>query len=273
MILNDTQITRLCVPPKFMVKRYVPHKPDYNATTVLSVFIVPSLVEFPSYQTEAEIQEEIKNSDPSNYRGTVSYRILTEAEYLNFRPMIEDFVEGQIKTKQVINRNQDGSFKPLPKEEQRIVSFGLSSFGYDFRIAKDFKIFTNINSTVVDPLNFNNKCFVDFTGDVCIVPPNSFVLARTVERFNMPKNIVGVCTGKSTIARSGLSIMVTPLEPGWEGYLTLEYANTTPLPVKLYANMGGGQIMFYKGDCPEVTYADRDGKYQDQGPEVVTLKV
>lgn len=177
---------------------------------------------------------------------------------LSDNPMISPFVENQVRTD--IKGN-------------KIISYGLSSFGYDFRIADEFKIFTNINSRVIDPLNFDNNSFIDFKGPVCIVPPNSFVLARTMERFKMPDNIVGVCTGKSTIARSGMSIMVTPLEPGWEGYLTLEYANTTSLPVMLYAHMGGGQIMFYEGEYPDVTYKDRNGKYQNQGEEVVTPRV
>lgn len=193
----------------------------------------------------------------------------------NFQPMIVPFVDRQVR----YHYNPDPSkcerreVEGIVVYDQKIISYGLSSFGYDFRVANEFKIFTNVNSTVVDPLDFDNNCFVDFVGDVCIVPPNSFVLARTVEKFNMPEDVVGVCTGKSTIARSGLSIMVTPLEPGWSGYLTLEFANTTPLPVKLYANMGGGQIMFYKGERPSITYADRAGKYQNQAAEVVTPRV
>lgn len=173
-------------------------------------------------------------------------------------PMIHPFTNRQVK---------------LDESGKRIISYGLSSFGYDFRIANEFMIFTNMNSSIVDPLDFKNESFVKVVGDKCIVPPNSFVLARTVERFKIPTNVVGVCTGKSTIARSGMSIMVTPLEPGWEGYLTLEYANTTSLPVILYANMGGGQIMFYQGEEPEVTYKDRAGKYQNQGPEIVTPRI
>jgi dCTP deaminase len=173
------------------------------------------------------------------------------------KPMMEPFVPHQV-------RIVDG---------KKIISYGLSSMGYDFRVGREFKIFTNINSTIVDPLDFDNNSFVDFVGDVCIVPPNSFVLARTLEKFHIPDDILGVCTGKSTLARSGLSIMVTPLECGWSGYLTLEYANTTPLPVKLYAGMGGGQIMFYRGNRPEVTYRDRNGKYQDQTDQPVPPKV
>jgi dCTP deaminase len=156
----------------------------------------------------------------------------------------------------------------------KIVSYGTSSYGYDVRCADEFKIFTNINSTVVDPKNFDEKTFVDFKGDVCIIPPNSFALARTVERMKIPRNVLTVCLGKSTYARCGIIVNVTPFEPEWEGYVTLEFSNTTPLPAKIYANEGCAQVLFFKSDdtC-EVSYADRGGKYQGQAAEVVCPKV
>ncbi len=163
--------------------------------------------------------------------------------------MIEPFAEGQV-------RSQDG---------RKIVSYGTSSYGYDVRCAGEFKIFTNINSTIVDPKNFDPKNFVDFEGEVCIVPPNSFALARTVEYFRIPRNILVVCLGKSSYARCGIICNVTPLEPEWEGHVTLEFSNTTPLPARIYANEGVAQMLFFESDevC-ETSYKDRGGKYQGQ---------
>jgi len=152
----------------------------------------------------------------------------------------------------------------------RIVSYGTSSYGYDVRCAREFKIFTNINSTIVDPKAFDEKSFVDFVGDVCIIPPNSFALARTVEYFRIPREVLTVCLGKSTYARCGIIVNVTPLEPEWEGHVTLEFSNTTPLPAKIYAGEGCAQMLFFSGDevC-ETSYRDRGGKYQ--GQQGVTL--
>ena len=148
---------------------------------------------------------------------------------------------------------------------ERVVSYGTSSYGYDIRCADEFKIFTNINSTIVDPKNFDEKSFVDFKGDVCIIPPNSFALARTMEYFKIPRNVLTICLGKSTYARCGIIVNVTPLEPEWEGHVTLEFSNTTPLPAKIYANEGVAQMLFYQSDeqC-EVTYKQRGGKYMGQ---------
>ncbi|MGB9711200.1 MAG: dCTP deaminase [Thermodesulfovibrio sp.] len=146
-----------------------------------------------------------------------------------------------------------------------VISYGVSSYGYDMRVADEFKIFTNINNTVVDPKNFDPKSFVEFKGDVCIIPPNSFALARSVEYFRIPRDVLVICIGKSTYARCGIIVNVTPLEPMWEGYLTIEISNTTPLPAKIYANEGIAQLIFLKAEeeC-EISYADRKGKYQAQ---------
>lgn len=159
--------------------------------------------------------------------------------------MIEPFVDGQVR---------DG-----------VISYGLSSYGYDIRVSNVFKIFTNVHSVVVDPKNFNPQSFVDFTGDVCVIPPNSFVLAQTVEYFRIPRDVLTICLGKSTYARCGLIVNVTPFEPEWEGYVTLEISNTTPLPARIYANEGISQVLFFQSDqiC-ETSYADRKGKYQKQ---------
>ena len=157
----------------------------------------------------------------------------------------------------------------VPFEEGQIrngvISYGLSSYGYDIRVANEFKIFTNVNTTIVDPKNFDERSFVDFKGDVCIVPPNSFALARTVEYFRIPRNVLTVCLGKSSYARCGIILNVTPFEPEWEGFATLEISNTTPLPAKIYANEGIAQVLFFESDeiCL-VSYGDKKGKYQAQ---------
>jgi dCTP deaminase len=159
--------------------------------------------------------------------------------------MIEPFVDKQIRN--------------------GVISYGVSSYGYDVRVADEFKIFTNVHSAIVDPKDFNPKSMVDFSGDVCIIPPNSFVLARTLEYFRIPRSVLTICLGKSTYARCGLIVNVTPFEPEWEGFVTLEISNTTPLPAKIYANEGIAQVLFFEGDevC-ETSYADKKGKYQKQ---------
>ncbi len=163
--------------------------------------------------------------------------------------MIEPFESGQVR------EGRDG----------RIVSYGTSSYGYDVRCSDEFKIFTNINSAVVDPKGFDDSSFVDLQSDVCVIPPNSFALARTVEFFRIPRTALTICLGKSTYARCGIIVNVTPLEPEWEGHVTLEFSNTTPLPAKIYANEGVAQVLFLESDevC-ETSYKDRGGKYQGQ---------
>lgn len=159
--------------------------------------------------------------------------------------MIEPFVENQVR--------------------EGVISYGLSSYGYDIRVTDQFKIFTNVHSAIVDPKHFNPSSFVDFEGEVCVIPPNSFVLTRTVEYFRIPRSVLTMCIGKSTYARCGLIVNVTPFEPEWEGFVTLEISNTTPLPARIYANEGIAQVLFFEADevC-ETSYADRKGKYQAQ---------
>jgi dCTP deaminase len=159
--------------------------------------------------------------------------------------MIEPFEPGQVR--------------------QGTISYGVSSYGYDIRVAPEFKVFTNVHNVVVDPKDFDDRSFVDVHTDTCIIPPNSFALARTLEFFRIPRDILVLCVGKSTYARCGIIVHVTPLEPTWRGYLTLEISNTTPLPAKIYANEGIAQLIFFQGDEePETAYEDRKGKYQDQ---------
>lgn len=146
-----------------------------------------------------------------------------------------------------------------------VISFGVSSYGYDIRVADEFKVFTNLHSNIVDPKHFDQHSMLDFKGDVCVIPPNSFVLGRTVEYFRIPRGVLTICLGKSTYARCGIIVNVTPFEPEWEGFVTLEISNNTPLPAKIYANEGIAQVLFFEGDeeC-EVSYADKKGKYQKQ---------
>jgi len=159
--------------------------------------------------------------------------------------MIEPFEEGQVR--------------------EGVISFGTSSYGYDIRVADEYKIFTNIYSAVVDPKNFDPRSMVDFKGEICVIPPNSFALARTVEYFRIPRNVLTICLGKSTYARCGIIVNVTPFEPEWEGYVTLEISNTTPLPARIYSNEGIAQVLFFEADdACEVSYADKKGKYQKQ---------
>jgi dCTP deaminase len=167
--------------------------------------------------------------------------------------MIEPFVDNQVR---------DG-----------VISYGLSSYGYDIRVTNQFKIFTNVHSAVVDPKHFNSDSFVDYEGEICVIPPNSFVLARTIEYFRIPRTVLTMCIGKSTYARCGLIVNVTPFEPEWEGYVTLEISNTTPLPARIYANEGIAQVIFLEADevC-ETSYADRKGKYQAQ-QEIVLPRI
>ena len=162
---------------------------------------------------------------------------------------------------------EHGMIEPFEDRQVRagVISYGMSSYGYDIRVADEFKVFTNINSTVVDPKNFDARSFVDMKTDVCIIPPNSFALARTLEYFRIPRDVLTVCVGKSTYARCGLIVNVTPFEPEWEGYVTLEISNTTPLPARVYANEGIAQVLFFQSDeACEVSYADKKGKYQKQ---------
>ena len=160
-----------------------------------------------------------------------------------------------------------GMIAPYAEQQVRegVISFGVSSYGYDMRVAREFRIFTNVHSTVVDPKAFDARSFVEYEGDVCVIPPNSFALARSIEYFRIPRSVLTICVGKSTYARCGIITNVTPFEPEWEGYVTLEISNTTPLPARIYANEGIAQVLFFEADEPcETSYADKRGKYQAQ---------
>lgn len=229
-IKSDKWIKRMCAEPT--------HVLEYEDRNVLWT---PSS---PAAMTLAEL-----GSGAKNIRQSVP------EDMVDWKPMIEPFVPKLV-------RNINDSDIDLT---ERAISFGVSSYGYDVRVADEFKIFTNINNQVIDPKNFNDKIFVDHKGPTCIIPPNSFALARTVEYFRIPRNVLTICLGKSTYARCGIIVNVTPLEPEWEGHVVLEFSNTTTLPAIIYANEGVAQFLFFESDeeC-EVSYKDRGGKYMGQ---------
>lgn len=194
--------------------------------------------------------------------------ITTVKEIEKARQDASKMLPGLLADHQIRNLARDqGMIEPFVEKQTRngVISYGLSSYGYDARTADEFKIFTNVDNALVDPKNFSSQSFVDRKTDICVIPPNSFVLSRTVEYFRIPEDVLVICLGKSTYARCGLIVNVTPLEPGWEGHVTLEISNTTPLPARVYANEGIAQFLFFKGSsfC-ETSYADRQGKYMGQ---------
>jgi dCTP deaminase len=278
-IKADKWIKRMCTPPSFVVTEMVPREQPPNSM----LHFPPVKHEYLSHATEEELLAAVAitcshNISMNSSIGIISYRKATLEDLKDWVPMIEPFAPGQVRT-----RGQDFMFRqanPLSltadydgDEEynaQKIISYGTSSYGYDVRCADEFKVFTNINSTIVDPKDFDPNSFVNVKGDKCIIPPNSFALARTVEKFKIPRNVLTVCLGKSTYARCGIIVNVTPFEPEWEGYVTLEFSNTTPLPAVIYANEGCAQVLFFESDevC-DVSYKDRGGKYQNQPAEVI----
>lgn len=177
----------------------------------------------------------------------------------------------------ILNDEQISEIKPLQPFEEKLetegaVSYGLGSFGYDIRLAEEFRVFTDVHSPEIDPKEFNEDAFVEKEGESCLIPPNSFCLGKSLEQFDMPEDLFGIVIGKSTYARCGIIVNMTPLEPGWKGYLTIEISNTTPLPARVYANEGIAQVIFFKGERPGITYSDRSGKYQNQeGIEVAKI--
>ena len=177
------------------------------------------------------------------------------------------WIRKMAREQRMIEPFTDGQVREVDAKGRRVISYGVSSYGYDMRVAPEFKIFTNALSVIVDPKEFDAKSFVEFEGEVCVVPPNSFALARSVEYFRIPRNVLTICVGKSTYARCGIITNVTPFEPEWEGHVTLEISNTTPLPAKIYANEGICQVLFFEADDDDVcetSYADKKGKYQAQ---------
>jgi dCTP deaminase len=254
-ILSDSEIRDRCVMPaqKLDEDKYnrLLHAPEAKPA-VLRDYI-------------DEMQDMIDRSNRIRLESMVDW---TAEEKAAYKPMIFPFVDHQVRAER---EELDSAPFSLDK---KVVSYGLSSYGYDLRVGRKWKIFSNALASVIDPKDFDSKSFVDFEGDVCIVPPNSFVLAHSHERICMPRDVTGVVLAKSTYARTGLACLATPLEAGWEGYVTLEFANTTPLPIKIYSMEGACQVLFFKGSKPPmVSYADRGGKYQNQAAEPVIPKV
>ncbi len=258
MIRNDRWIITKSAPPSHFVKILVPN-----------MQVNPPRLEEKLDFAWTENEEELKEANNEFLRrkfsgepmmpGMISsYEEVTKEmlEEYNWKPMIEPFVPGQVRS----------------VDDKKIVSYGTSSYGYDIRCGHKFKIFTNVNCAEVDPKNLDSRSFIDVEindNEYILVPPNSFVLTYSLERFRMPKNVTGVVLGKSTYARTGLICLATPLEAEWEGHVTLEFANSTPLPVRLYAGEGCAQVLFFEGEPCITTYAARGGKYQGQGAEVV----
>lgn len=202
---------------------------------------------------------------------TVVYQEGERGQLLTLGRMITPYVPGQVRTREVAvditagEEHPDGSRSlTVDTEEQKIISYGTSSMGYDVRLGRKFKVFTNVYGAVIDPLNMPEESYVDMEGDYVIIPPNSYVLGHTIEYFNMPNDVVAICVGKSTYARAGCGINVTPIEPGFKGQVVIEISNLTPLPLKVYADMGIAQFMFFRGEPCEISYAKRAGKYQGQ---------
>lgn len=275
MILNDRQIHALCEVPigyvTFAIKR------AFHTTECREpVYLDPRLPNETAGEAARKIVESlggIVNSATLELYPSDS----TMERRKQFKAMIEPFIPYQMRERSVcVHHATDGSENDR-YEMQKMISAGLSSFGYDLRLGHKFKVFTNMNATVVDPKNFDNAAFVEVevpeVGGEIIIPPNSFILGYSLEYIRMPDDVAGQVLGKSTIARMGINCLATPLEPGWCGNVTLEFSNSTPLPAKLYVGEGACQVLFHKGERPRVTYGDRGGKYQNQAAEPVVSKL
>lgn len=244
-IKSDKWIRNQCVPPTHILK-HATGGVEYASQPFTNVQI--SHLQQNKLLCELGVSNEPNKVDREVELFT-EFREITKKEILNWKPMIEPFVSTSVR--------QD--------QGKKILSYGLSSFGYDVRLASKFKLFTNINSSLIDPLSDNSTCYVDMEGEYCIIPPNSYVLGHTAEYFNIPRDVLVICVGKSTLARLGVQINVTPIEPGFSGQVVIEISNSTNLPVKVYANQGVAQFLFLQSDEPcSVSYSDRSGKYQGQ---------
>lgn len=273
-ILNDRQIRELCETPSFEVSEVVDWLPNTDGILTIAHSVI-----YQSNKTREELhlaEATHWNKQSSHSTGVVGFRDLTEEEKEKFQPMISPFEATQVRTREVdLTRGHSGE-KPFcgpTSKQEKIISYGLSSHGYDVRLGRKFKIFSNIKSVISDPLNMSDDCYVDHEGDFCIIPPNSYILGYTIETFNMPRDVIAICLGKSTYARAGAAINVTPIEAGFCGQVVIEISNLTPLPLKVHAEMGIAQFLFLRSSEPcEVSYADRAGKYQNQ-TGITTAKV
>jgi len=248
-LMCDKQITKLCELPKAVIVREIAVSQRVGDSEETQVVMVKT-----NTFTNLSYSEVVDLQQTKDGENIIDYRDLTMDEIIGLKPMIYPFVDHQVTTKIISDT-----------EEAKVISSGVSSYGYDITLAPEFKVFTNINSTVIDPKNFDRGAYKDIRADICVIPPNSFVLARSREYFNMPNVVTGLVIVKSTYARCGIFCFSTVIEAGWSGNITLEFANTTSLPALLYANEGAAQVLFSRGDvAPAVTYADRKGKYQGQ---------
>jgi dCTP deaminase len=276
-ILADAQIKELCQIPNVEITEFIQDGfalEKVKRAILLRVKRVAycSDKDIESMQFQLNLAEKLLSPNyERDTTGIISYRLLTELEQSLFKPMISPFVGEQVRYRVKKELIPEGGF-PLgvmpmisSSDTEKILSYGLSSAGYDVRLSNEFKVFTNINSVMIDPLDFDEKCLHDHKGDYCIIPPNSYILGVTVETFNIPDDVMVVCVGKSTYARCGAIINVTPIEPGFKGKVVIEIANSTSLPLKVYADMGISQFLFFKMTQPaKVPYSSGDRKYQNQ---------
>jgi dCTP deaminase len=275
MIKSDKWIRRQCEQPIGQVHIKVIGNNGLDQTFVEDVYSKESYNNFISEPHKEAVVQKLIERDVIAYRSQIiSCEFQRAFQSDKFKPMIEPFVPHQVKTRygDMVARIAMGEvpvgsdFDGDPEwNEKRIISYGSSSFGYDVRLDRKFKIFSNLKSALIDPLNMQDDCYVDHEGDFCIIPPNSYILGHTPETFNIPRNVSVICVGKSTYARAGAIVNVTPIEAGFQGQVVIEISNSTPLPLKVYAGMGISQFIFFESDeeC-EVSYADRKGKYQGQ---------
>lgn len=261
-ILSDRQIKELCIPPTFIVRERVASQSAMRDFAT-AVFHMPTEQEYPTWKTEDELVNMRQSTGPDTI-GISGWRKPTEEDLVKyFKPMITPFEPQQVRERRAYVG--EGRFDNPMYRNEKIVSYGLSSAGYDVRLARKFKIFTNIRSVMIDPLNMSDECYVNHEGDYVIIPPHSYILGHTPEVFDVPRDVMVVCVGKSTYARAGCAVNVTPIEPGFKGQVVIEIANQTPLPMKVYADMGIAQFLFFKMSEPcETSYGDRGGKYQNQ---------
>lgn len=262
MIKSDKWIRRQCTVPAFMVTERVLDMAKAGPHAFATKDIL-----YPSWETIKELEAKRSAYNAAyptrSNLGVSDFRKLTDEERASFKPMIEPFEPNQVRERTIIIDN--GLHQASETETQRVISYGTSSYGYDVRLGNTFKIFSNAKNALIDPLNMSDDCYIDHVGDFCIIPPNSYILGHTIETFDIPRNVSVICVGKSTYARAAALVNVTPIEAGFKGQVVIEIANASTLPLKVYANMGIAQFIFFESDeACEVSYADRNGKYQNQ---------
>lgn len=268
MIKSDKWIRRQSTAPAFMVTERVLASPSIGHA------FGTKDVTYPSWDSHEELERRrqlfhgsLGGRMPSNggVLGVVGYRELTDDERAAFKPMIEPFEPNQVRSRPDVKMVDTPAGLTEGYSTEKVISYGTSSYGYDVRLGNQFKIFSNAKNALIDPLNMSDDCYIDHEGEFCIIPPNSYILGHTIEVFNIPRNVSVLCVGKSTYARAAALVNVTPIEAGFQGQVVIEIANGSSLPLKVYANMGIAQFIFFESDeACDVSYADRAGKYQNQ---------